>query len=142
MRYNTVANNLLTMKELLQNTTLSSYILIVDDDLAIREMLEMLLEGEGYEVVLASNGAEALETIRQHRPALVLLDLMMPVMDGWQFLENLKNKPEYQDLPVVLLSANRELTRTARNYNVKAYLSKPFEMNQLLSCVEHYRHSA
>lgn len=114
-------------------------ILVVDDDSAIREMLELLLEGEGYCVVMAENGLEALGTLRQQPPALVLLDLMMPVMNGWQFLDAVKSLSEFQNLPVLLLSANREVAMTAKQNNVKAYLSKPFEMDKLLEYIQLYK---
>lgn len=139
MLFNAVATCPVTMEETFPSSKRTSFILIVDDDLAIREMLQMLLEGEGYRIVMASNGKEALEMIRQQRPALILLDLMMPIMDGWQFLDCMKSRPDLQSLPVVLLSANRELARTARQNNVKAYLSKPFETGQLLEYIEYYK---
>jgi CheY-like chemotaxis protein len=114
-------------------------ILVVDDDQAMRHMLETVLLDEGYSVILARNGKEGLEQVRKQRPALVLLDLMMPVMDGWQFLEAIKEVPEYEDLPVLLLSASRQLINTAKESQVKAYLSKPFELVKLLAYIEEYK---
>lgn len=102
-------------------------------------MLETVLLDEGYSVLLARNGKEGLEQVSKQRPALVLLDLMMPVMDGWQFLEAIKQMPEYSDLPILLLSASRQLNATAKNHAVKAYLSKPFELVKLLSYIDQYK---
>ena len=113
-------------------------ILVVDDDLAIRTMLETVLEDEGYQVVLAGNGQEALEQVRRQRPALVLLDLMMPIMNGWEFLETVKTTPELKNLPILLLSASREVAATAQQGVVKGYLPKPFELDKLLFYVERF----
>lgn len=114
-------------------------ILVVDDDQAMRLMLETVLLDEGYSVILARNGKEGLELAARQRPALVLLDLMMPVMDGWQFLEAIKQMPEFADLPVVLLSASRQIASTARDNPVKAYLPKPFELVKLLAYIDQYK---
>lgn len=119
----------------------SQPILIVDDDAGMRTMLETLLVAEGYQVRLAHNGQEALTIISQGRPALVLLDLMMPVMNGWEFLQEIKQLPEFVNLPIVLLSASRDLVRTARQNGIKAYLPKPFELDKLLFYIEQYRES-
>ncbi len=113
-------------------------ILVVDDDLAIRLMLETVLEEEGYSVVLAHNGREGLEIARQQPLAMILLDLMMPILNGWQFLEVVKQSPELQSLPIVVLSASREIAQVAREGLVKAYLPKPFEIEKLLNYVELY----
>lgn len=110
-------------------------VLVVDDEVEIREVLQTILEDEGYRVVLAANGREALELIGQERPALVLLDLMMPVMNGWEFLDRLKQKPELQSLPVMILSASRQGQATARQSGVRGFVSKPFELNDLLQKV-------
>ncbi len=117
----------------------SLYILVVDDDQAMRNMLETVLLDEGYLVILARNGKEGLELVSKQRPALVLLDLMMPVMDGWQFLEAIKQIPEFQDLPVLLLSASRQLASTAKENAVKAFLPKPFELVKLLAYIDQYK---
>jgi CheY-like chemotaxis protein len=128
------------------NEQLSSYnigsslpILVIDDDQAMRDMLETVLLDEGYSVILARNGKEGLELAARQRPALVLLDLMMPVMDGWQFLEAIKQMPEFANLPVLLLSASRQLASTARQNPVKAYIPKPFELVKLLDYIDRYK---
>ena len=114
-------------------------ILVVDDDQAMRKMLETVLLDEGYSVLLARNGKEGLEIAAQQRPALVLLDLMMPVMDGWQFLDAIKQRPEFDGLPVLLLSASRQLVSTARDNPVKGFLPKPFELAKLLAYIDEYK---
>jgi len=116
-----------------------SPILVVEDDPALREMLTMVLEEEGYTIIQAANGQEALEQVQFVTPALILLDLMMPVMDGWQFLEFIREKAELQKLPVLLLSANREVALTAEQSQVKAYLPKPFDLDRLIADVALYK---
>lgn len=81
-------------------------VLIVEDDKSIRESLVDLLQDEGYKTLEAANGQEALDTLRVVRPSLMLLDLMMPVMNGWQLLDAMKKDPALSDLPVVILSAS------------------------------------
>ncbi len=128
------------------NEQVSSYnigsnlpILVIDDDQAMRNMLETVLLDEGYSVILARNGKEGLELAARQRPALVLLDLMMPVMDGWQFLDAIKQMPEFADLPVLLLSASRQIASAARENPVKGYIPKPFDLIKLLTCIDQYK---
>ena len=73
---------------------MAGIILVVDDDEDIRETLRVILELEDYQVLVASNGREALEVMRTNRPQLILLDLMMPVLDGWEFVKELDEDPE------------------------------------------------
>src|SRR5437764_7343536 len=82
-----------------------SYVLVVDDDPAIRGLLAEALRGEGFAVDLAAHGREALDAIRARRPATVILDLMMPVMDGFSFMEACKKEGLCRDLPIVVISA-------------------------------------
>jgi len=82
-----------------------SRILIVEDDDASRRMLELLLASHEYETMSACNGEEALARMRQHRPCLVLLDLQMPVMTGWEFRERQLQDPALADIPVLCVTA-------------------------------------
>lgn len=84
-------------------------LLVVEDDPAAREMVQRTLEREGWQVVTAENGRVALERVAAQPPALVLLDLMMPEMDGFEFLHRLRQTPDGRDIPVVVLTA-KELT--------------------------------
>lgn len=81
------------------------FVLLVEDDAMTREMTQRMLEKEGWQTVLASNGREGLECVAQRRPELILLDLMMPEMDGFQFLEELDKRPDCDDIPVVVVTA-------------------------------------
>ena len=114
-------------------------VMVVEDDYAIRETLRELLEDEGYRVTPAANGAEALHHLRNDRaPGLILLDLMMPVMNGWEFRDAIRRDPALAEIPVVLLSADDELAQKAGAMRVQGYLSKPFQLQQLLLTVERY----
>ncbi len=111
-------------------TALSRHrILIVDDDPEIREALCDLLIEEGYEVALAENGEQALNAIRRHRPEMVLLDLMMPKVNGWELLGQL----EGDDLPVILISAYPDVAWSVQDPRVRACFSKPIDTHGLLS---------
>src|SRR5438105_3128734 len=88
-------------------------ILVVEDDPMIREVLAGLLVDEGYEVDEAAHGLEGLERLRACRPDLIVLDLMMPVMDGWNFRDRQRQLADCADVPVVVLSAVRDLEQQA-----------------------------
>jgi two-component system, chemotaxis family, chemotaxis protein CheY len=108
-------------------------VLVVDDDPDIRELLFTALEDEGFEVVPAGNGQEALAIIRTFRPDVIVLDLMMPVMDGWQFAHELRARDEGdEDIPLVLLSAARDLKTHAKALAAADIIEKPFDLSELL----------
>jgi CheY-like chemotaxis protein len=101
-------------------------ILIVDDEPIIRQLFQNILEREGHAVLVASNGREAIEMMRQRIPNLVMLDLQMPVMDGMSFLRLLRRHPDWMHVPVVIMSAladKQEIT-SAGSLGVKDYLLK------------------
>lgn len=115
-------------------------ILLVEDDTGIRESVVECLESEGYRVSAASNGAEGLEWLRSGgRPDLVVLDLVMPVMNGAQFLSALRGEPAFRDIPVVLMTAAMP-SQGMPMPQANGYLAKPFELNDLLDAVA--RHAA
>jgi CheY-like chemotaxis protein len=106
-------------------------VLIVEDDDEVREMLALLLRGESYEVMTATNGAEALNIMRQRRPCLVLLDLMMPVMNGWDFRRSQLSDPDLADVPVICLTAVFDPARVGEELSVRCY-SKPVALDDVL----------
>jgi len=108
--------------------------MVVDDDPDLRELLFTALADEGFEVVPAANGEEALGLLRTFRPDVIVLDLMMPVMDGWQFANELKARDE--DIPIVLLSAARDLKNHARELNAADVIEKPFDLSELIPKIE------
>src|SRR4051794_12204641 len=100
-------------------------ILVVEDDDAIRGLVSDVLRDDGYQVREATNGIEALEQLRSGRPDLIVLDLMMPVMDGWAFVEECRNNQYCQGVPIVVTSASHDLPRTAerlRDFGVRTCL--------------------
>ena len=111
-------------------------VLVVEDDEAIRMLIADALEFEGYDVVTATNGADALAKLVTVRPDAIVLDLMMPVMDGWAFLSARREHPEYSRIPVLVVSASHDLTATAPQLGVRACLAKPFNLDVLLAVVE------
>jgi CheY-like chemotaxis protein len=104
-------------------------VLVVDDDDAIREVIAEVLRDEGYKVSSAGNGEQALDELRKGRPDLVLLDLMMPVMSGWELLELLQSSADLSKIPVVVVSA-----MTAPG--VCEHLAKPIDLECLLATVD------
>ena len=110
-------------------------ILIVDDEFSLVESLAELLSWEGYEVVTASNGRQGLEQIERSTPALLLLDYMMPMMDGLQMLRTLRSNPAYHALPVVLMTA-APMGLPKGEANWTALLRKPFTVAEVLRVIE------
>ena len=110
-------------------------VLIVEDDPDIREFMQFLLDASGYETLTASNGEEALTIMRHTRPCLVLLDLMMPVMDGFDFRAHQVQEQDLADVPVVCLTAMYEPAYVTRRLQVPC-LRKPISIDQLLAEVE------
>ena len=112
-----------------------AHILVVDDDAAIRDVVVDILEMSDYRVMTASNGAEALEQVQRAQPAAVLLDLMMPIMDGWEFLRRCRGLEGCGKVPIVVMSAAHDAATTADQLGAQAFLTKPFDMDHVLSVV-------
>ncbi|NNE09455.1 MAG: response regulator [Gemmatimonadetes bacterium] len=119
---------------------MSRKILIVDDEVYILHILDFSLGAEGYEVITAADGEEALEKARQERPDLVVLDVMMPKVDGFEACRRLKNDPETRELPVILLTAKgREVDRKMGiEVGADDYIVKPFSPSKLIQKIESF----
>src|SRR5258707_6689552 len=111
-------------------------ILVVDDDPDILQTLALCLSTEGYGVLMASNGQEALEVLRQQKPACILLDLMMPVMDGWQFVAELDRRGERKG-PLLILSAHPAVPGDAGELRGGADLAETLQLHPLLGEMRH-----
>jgi len=114
-------------------------VLVVDDDRAIRGFVAEVLTDEGYEVKTAGDGSEALAVSREWRPDLIVLDLMMPVMDGWTFRARQRQVDGLADVPVVVTSAATTLRTSRQALEPCILLAKPFELDALIGAVESCR---
>ena len=113
-------------------------ILIVDDEPNIVQTLQDRLEMNDFDVVTACNGKEGLEQAIQHSPDVILLDVIMPVMDGLEMLEALRKEPLCQDISVVMLTARSQTQDIARanSCGIEDYIVKPFDLSELLEKIE------
>jgi DNA-binding response OmpR family regulator len=115
-------------------------ILVVDDEADIRDLLGTVLRLHGYQVIEARNGVEAYNVARAERPALILLDLMMPIMSGEEFRRAQLASPDIRKIPVVVISAHHDVKRVVQGMKVAAFLVKPLDIEVLEQVVD--RHAA
>ena len=117
-------------------------VLVVDDDFDIRSVVCELLTDEGYQVKTAVNGREALATLSTWQPDVILLDLMMPIMDGWTFLTNQQSSRQLRQIPVIVMSASHSLSRGDDQLTVADVVAKPFEIGTVLTKVAALAHKS
>ena len=110
-------------------------ILVVDDEPDVRRLVAQALGEAGYDVVTAGDGADALDEMRAFGPDAVVLDLIMPVLDGEGFLRECRADPALAEVPVALFTTARDAERVARDLGVQARIPKPFELDELLDVV-------
>lgn len=112
-------------------------VLVVDDDDVIRQLITVNLELEGFEVITAVDGQDALDKVKDVRPHVVTLDVMMPRVDGWEAAARLRDDPETKHVKVILLSARAQEADIQRGerIGVDAYLTKPFDPDELIDTV-------
>ena len=115
-------------------------VMIIDDSKTIRRTAETLLSNEGYEVMAANDGFEALSMITDHRPDLIFVDIMMPRLDGYQTCALIKNNKAYSSIPVIMLSSKDGLFDRAKGKLVgsEQYLTKPFTKDELLEAIHEF----
>jgi CheY-like chemotaxis protein len=111
----------------------SKPILVVDDDPAIRDLVADALQDEGYAVTTAANGAEAIEVVDRTEPSLVLLDMRMPVLDGWGFAQMMRQRGTR--LPIVVMTAAENAQHWCDEIGGEGCLPKPFDLDQLFTTV-------
>jgi len=113
-------------------------ILVVDDERHIVRLVQVNLERAGYEVLTAFDGIEALDKVKNDNPDMVVLDVMMPRMDGFEVLKNLQSDPRFQNIPVIMLTAKAQDADIFKGWasGVSSYLTKPFNPRELLVFVE------
>ena len=112
---------------------------MVDDDTSILDTVSSILSGEGYDVVSASSGQEALDAVARKLPLLILLVMRMPVMDGWAVARALRGQGI--SVPIVVMTAADSAQRWADEVGAEGYLAKPFGLDELLATVERFRGS-
>ena len=110
-------------------------LLIVDDEIEICEFLKSFFEDRDFEVAVANGGSQALEKAATFHPEVVLLDIQMPLMNGYTFIMEKVKIPEYVNIPVIVLTAYNEMEPLFRRHNVKAYLLKPLKLQDLIAKV-------
>jgi CheY-like chemotaxis protein len=111
-------------------------VLVVEDDQSIRDVITDVLEDRGFQVVGATNGAEALGDLDDFRPDVMVLDLLMPVMHGWDFMEHYEQKTGGEPIPIVVVSVNSALPRSFSRFGVRTVVPKPFNIDDLIDAVE------
>ncbi len=112
-------------------------VLVIDDEDAIRDVVASALEDEGYEVERAHHGAEALQLLERDNIRAILLDMRMPVMDGWQFAQAYRQRPA-PHAPIIVMTAAQHAREWCAEVNADACLPKPFELDALIACVEKF----
>jgi DNA-binding NarL/FixJ family response regulator len=117
---------------------MSAQVLLVDDEPGVRESVKEYLQESGFTVQVASNASDAWQMLQQQAPDLVISDVMMPRVDGYQFLKQLRDDPRYKALPVVFLTARGMTSDRIQGYQAgcDAYLPKPFDADELVAIVE------
>ena len=119
---------------------MSKKILIADDEEDVKVIVQLFLESKGYEIVTAFDGLDALDKIKEEKPDLILLDIMMPILDGFEVCRKLKADPDTAGIPVVMLSASTHSESKQRGLDAGAvdYIIKPFEPEHLEKVVSGY----
>jgi CheY-like chemotaxis protein len=120
--------------------TVAKTILVADDDPDILSIVSMSLETQGYTVYKATNGREAVDLAKQHHPDLVLMDMMMPIVSGYEAVTEIKADAATRDITIVGLSAKAMATdmERATDVGIDGYITKPFRIAQVLTVVESY----
>ena len=113
-------------------------VLIVDDSKTVVHALKTVLEQSGYKTMVALSGEQAIATVREHKPDVVLMDVIMPGMTGFQATRILNKDPETTDIPIVIISASEQPTEKAwcKRLGARGFLPKPIQRGQLFPCIE------
>lgn len=122
----------------MQKTPEDVTILVVDDSASVRKLVELTLRRRGYSVISATSGIAALATLAETEPDLILLDVMLVALDGFQLCRAVRNHPRYTDVPIVILSGREGAAdrQAGIDAGINAYLTKPFKPDMLLNVVQ------
>ncbi|MFQ5888356.1 MAG: response regulator transcription factor [Candidatus Hydrothermarchaeales archaeon] len=118
---------------------MSKRILLVDDEIDIRSVYTKMLEKEGYEVATAKDGKKALEKLSEFKPHLVILDIMMPGMDGWEVAKKIRKDQVLGDIPIIILSVKSEIedkVKSIEEAKTDRHLAKPIEFSEILGTIK------
>ncbi len=113
-------------------------ILVVDDDPTVVHLIQSRMEVNGYEVISASDGEEGLKFVRDYEPNLVLLDVILPKMDGYTFVKEFKKIADLKTIPVIVMTVKSQLQDLFKQEGIEAYIIKPIKLQDLLKKVESY----
>lgn len=113
-------------------------ILVVDDDLAILEVIKIILEDKGYNVITISNGSEVEQAIEKQNPHLILLDIWISGFDGRDIAKKLKARSSTKHIPIIVISAHNETAKIAKEAGADNFLAKPFDIENLVSVVQQF----
>ena len=129
-----------SLSTLLGGAALVPLVMVVDDSITVRRVTQRLLKREGYRVVLAADGLQALELLQDEKPTLVLSDIEMPRMDGFDLARNIRSDAKLRDLPIIMITSRiaEKHRQHARELGVDHYLGKPYSEDELLGLVRHY----
>jgi len=124
----------------LTGTSQVPLVLVVDDSITVRRVTQRLLQREGYRVALAADGLQALERLQEERPTVVLSDIEMPRMDGFDLARNIRADGALRDLPIIMITSRiaEKHREHAMELGVNHYLGKPYSDEELLSLIQHY----
>lgn len=130
------------MEELELSADAAVKVLVIDDSKTIRKTAESLLSKQGYEVITAADGYEALSKIAEHNPDVIFVDILMPRLDGYQTCALLKHSTKFREIPVIMLSSKAGIFDRAKGRVVGAeqYITKPFTQDDLLSAIKEHVH--
>ncbi|HTL47336.1 MAG TPA: response regulator [Verrucomicrobiae bacterium] len=114
-------------------------ILLTDDEPNIVKVVSARLKAHNYEVIPAYDGESALDAVYREKPDLILLDIMLPKLDGYKVCQKLKSDPKWKEVPIILFSAKTQAAdkQTGREYGADAYIAKPFQPEQLLETIKY-----
>jgi len=116
----------------------SKKILVVDDDLINRKLISTIISKKGFETIEAGNGVEAMSELEKNDIDIILLDIVMPVMDGIEFLKQIRTKPEFMDVPIIILTTDDSKKTEAMSLGAKDVIIKPISPVTLLETIEKY----
>lgn len=115
-----------------------NHVWILDDDMSVREIMEVILSEEGYHVKTYATENELIESLENERPSLLFLDILLSGADGREIAKQLKSDPRYNDIPIIIMSANHRFLMETEHTIANDILTKPFEMNDLLRKTQKY----